>query len=118
MIVISPNICIALGVMNNLEVIQSLQEGVGRQYANTTPVLLWHTQILVPLCGGMDASTNSHFPNAKFQPPPQPTSSRRHDYGASLDALCLVSLPTHPWMERAKGILPPYTWSPHKNAIV
>lgn len=67
---------------------------------------------------GKGARANSHFPDAKFQPPPQPTSSHHRDYGASLDALCLVPLPTHPWMERAKGILPPYTWSPHKDPIV
>lgn len=73
MIVISPNIYITLGVMNNLEVIQSLQEGIGRQYANTMPVLLWHTQILVPLGGGVLAPTpifpmqNSSHPH---NPPP------------------------------------------------
>lgn len=117
MAIIPPNIYIALGVMNNLEVIQSLQEGGCRQYANAMSVLLQHTQILVPLWG-RGARANSHFPDAKFLPPPQPTSSHHRDYGASLDALCLVPLPTHPWMERAKGILPPYTWSPHKDSIV
>lgn len=64
--------------MNNLEVIQSLQEGVGRQYANTTPVLLCHTQILVPFCmwGGVLAPIpifpmqNSSHPH---NPPPVAT---------------------------------------------
>lgn len=109
-----PSIYILSGVRNNLEVIQSLQEVACRRHVNSTPFLckrLVCSQILVSLGGG----SNLHFPKAAFQAPLQAASSSHYqDCGASLDAtswLCLVSLPTHPWRERAKGILPPYTGS-------
>lgn len=87
--------------MNNPEVIQSLQEGICRRYVNT--ILVLHKRLYLPHSNFVifmgSPRTNSHFPNAEFQPPPQSTSSHHHDGGASLDAtsrLCLVSLPTHP----------------------